>query len=82
MQVGDLVKFIPKPIRALPEWDGKEEDPRISIGIYLGDKSYNNYKCSLVWMHNPPKGLKNPRPVQTDLLHPITLEAENVTKRN
>jgi len=82
MKKGDLVKFIPKPIRALPEWDGEEGDPRISLGVYLGEKNFNNYKCSVVWMFNPPEGLENPRPVQTDLLHLVTNEVENAPERN
>lgn len=71
MQVGDLVRFIPHQVSGVPLFEGPN-DPRIKIGVYLGEKCFDEkYTCSLVHFSNDPPAVKQPRPVQSDLIHPL-----------
>lgn len=67
MKVGDLVKFIPYQVSGVPLFEGPD-DPRIEVGVYLGEKTYDKtYTCSLVLFLRETE----PKSIQTNLVHPL-----------
>ena len=65
VKVGDLVQII-NPFTGTRR-----------VGIYLGEKTFDpdtaNYTCSMVYFtkHEYDEGLPQPRPIQSDMVHPL-----------
>ena len=81
MKVGDLVRFIPHQVSGVPLFEGPN-DPRIKVGIYLGEKCFDKkYTCSMVHFWDDPPAVKQPRPVQSDLLHSLDAPMPSYVKQ-